>query len=542
MNYGRQRTLARLQSARDGREVQKQSVLSRLASPFVDVYHQFVQELSSLSLPFKAGLAAAIGSVLVFAGGPLSVFNGTGAWAVVTVGTVTESNVGLTLSQGINQTLGCLAAAALALLVMFLGPMWGDYESYFVVVCVFLGAALVTMCKSRMDVRWNLGATATLIIFHILILSKGEMKDKMKTPELLLVVILIGFFAAALVNISVAPKFAGTVINELLARNFDRTGDAIERSVVAYREGKELEHVLPHVVEGDSGDKDVHLSYKEIVADNSEVGKLLKAVPFEPCHGKFFWGYPWHLYKHMTENLRVVLYDVAELDSCLHSEIQAPVHLREMFEDEFECIGEECARVFRNLGESVRSARAVHCHSPLQKAEEGALILEHKIAKYIDTLLGDNGRAVSEIARKDPIEREELDVIEENVTVSFQEAIEDSTFALPEDDLGTSQPPLDRSDSDGSSDGSKSASRPRLADRHQGFIKRRESMNRNWDTTVQRVSALSLIKFASLLIEVVAKTRYVVTIVEELEVEVRLHGHGDTFAADTPNKQGNQLV
>ena len=48
------------------------------------------------------------------------------------------------------------------------------------------------------------------------------------------------------------------------------------------------------------------------------------------------------------------------------------------------------------------------------------------------------------------------------------------------------------------------------------FLHRKSSLGPHWDGTLERISALSLVKFASLLIEVVSKMRYVVDCVEDL--------------------------
>jgi hypothetical protein len=48
------------------------------------------------------------------------------------------------------------------------------------------------------------------------------------------------------------------------------------------------------------------------------------------------------------------------------------------------------------------------------------------------------------------------------------------------------------------------------------FLKRRGSIGDHWETTVQRLAALSLLKFAALLIEVAAKAKYVVSVIDEL--------------------------
>jgi len=53
------------------------------------------------------------------------------------------------------------------------------------------------------------------------------------------------------------------------------------------------------------------------------------------------------------------------------------------------------------------------------------------------------------------------------------------------------------------------------------FLHRKSSLGPHWDGTLERISALSLVKFASLLIEVVSKMRYVVDCVEDLSEQAK---------------------
>lgn len=69
----------------------------------------------------------------------------------------------------------------------------------------------------------------------------------------------------------------------------------------------------------------------------------IAAVAWEPPHGKFFKGYPWHLYQELLDALRYLVYDIIALDSCVRAEIQAPGYLRAMVEEELKAIGRQCA-------------------------------------------------------------------------------------------------------------------------------------------------------------------------------------------------------
>jgi hypothetical protein len=63
--------------------------------------------------------------------------------------------------------------------------------------------------------------------------------------------------------------------------------------------------------------------------------------------------------------------------------------------------------------------------------------------------------------------------------------------------------------------------KPTLESKAGEFLKRRGSIGHHWETTVQRLAALSLLKFASLLIEIAAKGKYVVGVVDELAEKAR---------------------
>lgn len=58
--------------------------------------------------------------------------------------------------------------------------------------------------------------------------------------------------------------------------------------------------------------------------------------------------------------------------------------------------------------------------------------------------------------------------------------------------------------------------KPLLEGKAGEFLKRRGSIGHHWETTVERLAALSLLKFASLLIEIAAKGKYVVGVVDVL--------------------------
>jgi uncharacterized membrane protein YccC len=186
-------------------------------------------------------------------------------------------NADLLLLSGLNRTLGTLLAAALAMGVVLLGMYLGRYENYFLLVCTFVGGAVPTMFKFREPFkdRWNYAVVMSMITFHLLILSQSDRSAKFTLPLVRFGMIVIGFLIAVLVNILVLPNFAGNNVNNLLATNFERAGNVVEKCVEEYCKGTVLADI-PHVLSHTANDE-LHLSFHEIVAAESEVDKLVSA-------------------------------------------------------------------------------------------------------------------------------------------------------------------------------------------------------------------------------------------------------------------------
>lgn len=68
-------------------------------------------------------------------------------------------------------------------------------------------------------------------------------------------------------------------------------------------------------------------------------------VIFEPPHGNFHFKYPWDLYKDVSQICRHCMYAVVAMDGCLRSEIQCPVHLRQLLALPMTRLAEEAIKV-----------------------------------------------------------------------------------------------------------------------------------------------------------------------------------------------------
>ncbi|KAL3689256.1 hypothetical protein R1sor_015565 [Riccia sorocarpa] len=575
--------------------------------------------ITSLKSGFTAGLASII-CVVKFPP-PYDELSSIAIWTVVTIGLLYEGNIGLSLSKGVNRVAGTLAAGAVAVFLTQLKPgVPSSIYPYYVVCCVFLGGFTFRFLKGIPPLKdqWGYAFTVATIAFHILLLSTYLHPEKVTLPLLRFCMILLGFFLASIINLAIKPVYAGDSLHKLVAKNFDTAADVLERCVTEYANYRILDHV-PDILSGRSVDDKIHQSYHEIVMSGSDIDKLLGAVTWEPCHGAFFTGYPWHLYDDITDYLRYTLYDVIALDSCLRASIQAPKDLRNLFSEEMIQIAAECSKVLHMLGESMRTMTAFPANDVLQKAEEGAIKLQSKIYIHTHLLLGQGaaqsprypfyvassaaGRNIEDYENFDPndpwatYEAERLALDEEqrekpqryvrsetgngqpspadderttqrhprNYSESCRQLSENEQEVSPsyqdssnvsrsssmarsqrdpveaEDREPSRQTPLNRTeDTEGTFEGiqvdsglpngdhalpkqSAKSVTPNLSELKQtskgwrrNFRRRRSKLGDSDDGAEERISALSLVKFASLLIEVVVKMNYVVTAVVEL--------------------------
>jgi hypothetical protein len=186
----------------------------------------------------------------------------------------------LLLTLGVNRTLGTSLAAALALAVDIIGNLLGAYENRFLLFCTFLGGAIPTVFKFRQPFkdRWNYAVVMSMITFHLLILTQSDHNSKMRLPIIRFATIAIGFVVATVVNVVLLPNFAGNNVNNLLATNFERAGNVVEKCVQVYCRGTVLDD-FPDTLHHAAND-DLHASFHEILSTDSELEKLVSAGTF----------------------------------------------------------------------------------------------------------------------------------------------------------------------------------------------------------------------------------------------------------------------
>ncbi|GAQ85239.1 Aluminium activated malate transporter family protein [Klebsormidium nitens] len=524
----------------------------------ITAYLRVKGDPSTAILACKVGVSCCLMSVLVMFEEDYPEIKGLALWAVITIALVYEANIGASLSKGLNRVTGTFLAGALAVFVNHVGPLMGPFHFYFVLLSIFVVTWVPVFLRfgSSLKEHWNYALSMATITAHLLILSGYKKQEKLKMPVARFLMIVLGFLVAAFVNLLVKPKYAGNTLHKLVTKNFKTAADILEQCVESYLKGTELEPV-PDILAGRMGGDEVHRMYDEIVMSDTEVDKLMNFVSWEPCHGRFFRGYPWGLYGDITDNLRYTVYTIIALDGCLRAEIQAPQVLRDIFANEMRELGQEVGKVLRILHQSLNEFRTFAISDILQQAEVSALLLQMRLHDNAHRLLMERARtpSVDEFWKLAPglqyqaveerTERHRYRPVEPPGAAGDGPGVEngsdngtsETAGVLPEDGSLSEddRPGLPKRPGDESPNAQAAWQRE--------FFLRRDSLGRNWDGTLERIGAMSLVKFSSLLIELVAGLKFVVESVDMLSKQARFEGpdlSGDDWKDSQPSDLGDQ--
>uniref|UniRef100_A0A7I4E3F8 Aluminum-activated malate transporter n=1 Tax=Physcomitrium patens TaxID=3218 RepID=A0A7I4E3F8_PHYPA len=501
-------------------------------------------------LSVKQGVCSGLASILcvVHFPQPFTQISAIALWAVVTTDLLYEGNIGLSISKGFNRVLGTLAAGFLGFGLIQIGPELGSLYPYFVVFCVMAGSAICRFLKGIPPLKdqWGYAFTVATIAFHIFIITAYLDPERWTLPMLRFSMILLGFAMSSIVNIAIQPIYAGDALHRLVAKNFDTAAIVFERCVEEYNKDTKLDHV-PDILSGRSVDDKIHQSYHEIVMSDSDIDKLLSAVHWEPSHGKFFMGYPWHMYDDITDYLRYTLYDVIALDLCLRANIQAPKELRELFAEwsasnpsaskdigsgnssETNCNPNYSRN--QNTEENIFTTDSSKGTSPAINipAPEGNRYthvgFEHKENM---SKVGSPGRLPALGSPQKSSMRTRSGTLKKTTLETLSEGVPAINVSIPNSGspgIATSPDQPFQEQDEVTTPGRGGTKRSTVA-WQQTFSHRKSSLGPYLDGTLERISALSLVKFASLLIEVVSKMRYVVDCVEDLGEQARFENCG----------------
>ncbi|KAI5064007.1 hypothetical protein GOP47_0020677 [Adiantum capillus-veneris] len=297
---------APLLSADADRTTERRHCWGSITAPFQRLWHGLYTSISWVACTvwmhltkepaktihaFKMALALTLAFLLVLVKAPYSLFGSHAIWAIMTVIVVFEVTVGATLSKGLNRGAGTLLAGLLAVII---GEIAGLSDGVMHPIMVGMSAFIV-------------GGVVTY----------GKLWPTMKPYDY-------------------------------------RVKHSLEVCVNEYLRGAVLERVPSKILMGLAADDPVYKGYRLALLSAAKEESLATFASWEPPHGRFRrFKYPWQNYVKVGAILRHCIYSVVALHACLRSAIQAPLQVRALLKDELLGLSQQCALVFRKLGQEV---------------------------------------------------------------------------------------------------------------------------------------------------------------------------------------------
>ncbi|KMT11153.1 hypothetical protein BVRB_5g110840 [Beta vulgaris subsp. vulgaris] len=455
----------------------------------------------------KMGLALTLLSFLIFLKKPFEDLGRYSVWAILTVVVVFEFSIGATLSKGFNRGLGTLSAGGLALGMAMLSTFAGDWEELVIIISIFIIGFVATFLKLYPTMKpFEYGFRVFLLTYCFIMVSGYRTREFVETAVTRFILIALGAAVALLINTCIYPIWAGEDLHNLVVKNFTNVAVSLEGVVNGYLSCVEYIRVPSKILTFQASDDPLYSGYRSAVDSASQEDTLVGFAIWEPPHGPYkMLRYPWKTYTKVSGALRHCAFMVMAMHGCILSEIQAPAEKRQVFRIELQRVGNEGAKVLRELGNRIKRMEKLGPEEDiLYEVDEAVEALQKKIDRRSYILVNSEFWEVGN-PQNDPAQTRDLLIADHENAISEVKSVSDFEALhrlanLDGENLGTQRK-------------QSSLPAPLLS------IGDDKDPNKDESKTYESASALSLATFASLLIEFVARLQNLVESFKELSEE-----------------------